>query len=50
MSLWRRRSRAGSSLSPRTKRPATSEAAGEHGAHVSWRARPAAAKKWQQGQ
>ena len=45
-----RRSRCGPSLSARTKRPATAEGAEEHSIHVSWRARPAAAKKRQQGQ
>ena len=43
-SLWRRRSRAGSTLSPPTTRPATSEGTREHGIQVSQRARPAAKK------
>ena len=43
-SFWSRRSRAGPSLSTRTKRPATSEGAREHDMQASQRARPAAKK------
>ena len=47
--LWCRLSRAGSSSATKTKRPATSEGAGEHSVHVSQRARQVVKKSDYQG-